>query len=173
VVVLGPAHLHDALQAIDVARQRVAADLGPVLRRLHARFVLALEPDAQQRVADAGRAVAEARVAYSDAVGPVFYSVGPRAKWASENYTQSFFGVNATQSARKGIAQYSADAGLVSYGVGGFARMPLTGNVALTGFAGYDRMGDVATDSSFIKQEGEANQFALGAGLSYKFGWDN
>jgi outer membrane scaffolding protein for murein synthesis (MipA/OmpV family) len=43
----------------------------------------------------------------------------------------------------------------------------------LIGFAGYDRMGDVVTDSSLIKQEGEANQITVGAGISYRFGWDN
>jgi MipA family protein len=134
-----------------------------------------LRPRLEVRQALSGHegVVAEARVAYADNAGPIFYSVGPRAKWASENYTQSFFGVNTTQAARKGITQYSADAGLVSYGVGGMARMPIAANVALTGFAGYDLMGDVATDSSFIKQEGEANQFVVGAGLSYKFGWDH
>lgn len=114
--------------------------------------------------------VAEARLNYTDNAGPVVFSFGPRAKWASENYTQTYFGVNAAQSARTGLARYTADGGLVSYGVGGMARMPIAKNVAVTGFAGYDHMGEAATDSSFIKARGESDQIMVGAGVSYKFG---
>jgi outer membrane protein len=41
-------------------------------------------------------------------------SVGPGITWASNEYTQTFFGVTAAQSANSGLPTYNADGGLNS-----------------------------------------------------------
>jgi outer membrane scaffolding protein for murein synthesis (MipA/OmpV family) len=102
---------------------------------------------------------------------PILYSLGPRATIADADYNNTYFGINQTQSINSGLARYSADSGLVSYGVGAFALLPLTDSVSVSTFAGYDRLGAEVTDSSLIKERGSKNQFVTGMSLSYKFGY--
>jgi outer membrane scaffolding protein for murein synthesis (MipA/OmpV family) len=44
--------------------------------------------------------------------------------------------------------------------------------INLRSFAGYDRLGDAAKDSSLIQERGEENQMSVGLGVSYRFGFD-
>lgn len=115
--------------------------------------------------------VADAQVNYSDSLGPIRFGAGPRLKWASADYNQTYFGVDAAQSARTGLARYEADAGIVSYGVGASGMMPVTDSISMVAFAGYDRLGDQAKDSSFIEERGDENQMSIGLGVSYRFGF--
>ncbi len=116
--------------------------------------------------------VADANLNYADNVGPVRFSVGPRLTYASQDYNQTYFGINAAQSAGTGLAQYNADGGLVSYGFGAFAMMPLAQALSLTAFGGYDWLGDEAADSPLVRQRGDDQQLSLGLGLSYRFGFN-
>lgn len=101
---------------------------------------------------------------------PIMYSFGPRATFADANYTNAYFGINQRQSANSGLARYDADAGLVSYGIGGFAVMPITDSVSLGVFGGYDRLASEAADSPLIKERGDENQFMSGMRITYEFG---
>ena len=56
---------------------------------------------------------AEARYPVSDTIA---LSAGPSVTWADAKYTQTFFGVDAAQSARSGLAVRTANAGLNSVG---------------------------------------------------------
>lgn len=116
--------------------------------------------------------VGELGFSYKDRYGDIGYSFGPRLKWASEDYNQTFFGINATQSARSGLATYDADAGLVSYGVGGFASMPLGEQLRASLFAGYDHLGDEAADSPLVTERGSEHQLMGGASITYFFGFN-
>jgi len=100
---------------------------------------------------------------------PIMYSFGPRATFADANYNNAFFGINQTQSANSGLARYDANAGLVSYGMGGFAMMPISDSVSLGVFGGYDRLSGVVADSPLIKKRGDENQFTGGVRISYEF----
>lgn len=100
-----------------------------------------------------------------------FFSAGPRLTWASEDYNQAYFGVDAGQAARSGYARYTADSGLKSVGVGGVASYMIDKNWSLTGFANYDRLQDVATDSPLIDRNGDANQVMVGVAVGYRFGF--
>ena len=115
--------------------------------------------------------VGEAGVSYTgmtDAPGlPVVYSIGPRLAFADSNYNGAYFGIDAGQSARSGLARYDADFGLVSYGIGGFAAVSLTDSVSLGVFAGYDRLGEQAADSPLVRDRGDENQFMAGLRLGY------
>lgn len=113
--------------------------------------------------------VADLELNYRGRLGDGFFAVGPRMTWASADYNQTYFGVDATQAAATGLAQYNAGSGIASYGVGGFALIPLRDKVTLTAFAGYDRLADEVADSSFIRERGTANQLTVGLGVSYAF----
>lgn len=113
--------------------------------------------------------VAELNLNYQGRLGDGYYAFGPRITWASEDYNQTYFGVNATQAAATGLAQYNAGNGVTSYGLGGFVYKPITDKVSFTSFASYNRLGEEAADSAFIRERGTANQFMAGMGISYAF----
>ena len=48
-----------------------------------------------------------------------------------------------------------------------------TGLAAVTLFTGFDRIGKQAADSPLIRQRGDQNQFSIGLGFGYRFGWNN
>lgn len=118
--------------------------------------------------------VGEASLDYANVINalgrPMFVSVGPRVTVANAPYNRAFFGINQTQAANSGLARYSAGGGVFSYGIGGFAMMPLGGSVSLGFFGGYDRLGRVAADSPLIKERGDRNQFMGGVRMAYEFG---
>ncbi len=103
---------------------------------------------------------------------PLIVSVGPRATLVDSNYNQAYFGVTASQSARSGLAQYKAEGGLLSYGIGAAVIYPITGtNLTAIWLAGYDRMAGDAGDSPLVQQRGSENQAKVAVFLSYTFGY--
>ncbi|MEA1619780.1 MipA/OmpV family protein [Erythrobacter sp. T5W1-R] len=103
----------------------------------------------------------------------LLYSAGVRATWASSDYTNAYFGVNALQSAATGLAPFRTGSGLVSAGVNASLTKPLGRfgrDGAVTLFTSYDRLGDVVADSTLIRERGERNQFTLGLAYGYRFG---
>ena len=97
------------------------------------------------------------------------FSFGPKLKFANRRYNQAFFGVNAAQSAASGLAQYNAGSGIVSYGVSGSQIILLSRKVSMVAFAGYDRLGSEANNSTLVTERGSPNQFSTGVFLSYSF----
>jgi outer membrane scaffolding protein for murein synthesis (MipA/OmpV family) len=102
---------------------------------------------------------------------PVMYAFGPRVIFADSTYNNAYFGINSTQSTNSGLAGYSADSGLVSYGISAFVVMSVSESVSLGVFGGYDRLGSEAADSPLIKERGDENQFMGGVRISYEFGY--
>lgn len=51
--------------------------------------------------------------------GAAIINMGPRMTAASDDFMQTYFGIDAGQSARTGLARYNAQGGILSYGVGG------------------------------------------------------
>lgn len=100
---------------------------------------------------------------------PVRYSVGPEVQWASSNYHNAYFRVNSTQSARSGLSEYKADAGLLSYGIGGTMMMPINDRLSAVTFAKYNHLGDEAANSSLVEERGSEHQGIFGAFISYGF----
>lgn len=95
--------------------------------------------------------------------------VGPSLTWASDNYMQSNFGINAGQSARSGRRVYDAGSGLKDAGLMAFGIYRLSDHWAVTGIAGYKRLLGDAADSPLVEDDGRADQFISGLGLSYSF----
>lgn len=97
------------------------------------------------------------------------FSAGPRMRLASSNYQQAYFSVNAAESLRSGLDDYSANAGLNSLGLAGAATFQFNPQWALTGYVRYDRLVGDAADSPIVRQTGSANQWIIGAIVGYSF----
>ena len=98
--------------------------------------------------------------------GPlVFVSLG--TVWASDDYMQSFFGVDAGQSAASGLEKYDADAGIKEVNLGLTAGYSITPRWRVGGKVEYKRLVGDAADSPIVDDE---DQFLAGLTLTYHIG---
>ncbi len=91
------------------------------------------------------------------------------AGFASDNYMNTYFGVSAAGAARSGLAAYTAEGGLKDVGVRATMSYRLTNRWGLVGRASYTRLVGDAADSPIITEQGAADQFKGGVGLSFSF----
>lgn len=108
-------------------------------------------------------------LSYQARAGRTIVNVGPRATLASSGFTRTYFGIDAAQAARTGLAVYQPKGGLVSYGLGGSLVRPLDRHSAITAFTSLERLGEVAKDSPLVAERGRATQFTAGIGYGYRF----
>lgn len=113
--------------------------------------------------------LADASLAYVGQEGQVRYNMGPRMTFGGEDFINTYYGVDAVQSARSGLPTYRSNGGLVSYGVGGTAIYPVSDNISATLFGGYDRLGESIADAPLVRFRGSPNQFTMGMGVAYRF----
>lgn len=95
---------------------------------------------------------------------------GPRLTAASRDFMQTYFGIDAGQSARTGLARYNAKGGILSYGIGGTVIRPLTPRSALTLFTSLENLGGEPGNSPLVEERGRRLQFTLGIGYGFRFG---
>lgn len=112
----------------------------------------------------------DASLSYRASVGRVRASIGPRATWASRDFMQTYYGIDAGQSLRTGLTRYNANSGILSYGLGGTLIRPLDRRSALTMFTSLERLGDQAADSPLVRDRGQPTQFTVGLGYGFRFG---
>lgn len=102
----------------------------------------------------------------------VFLSGGPRLSVTDATFNQAYFGIDATQSANSGYAQYYPTAGLRSVGVGASAVWRLTDKLSFVAFGSYNYLADVAGNSPLVQgPAGSRNQFVAGSALTWRFAW--
>lgn len=89
--------------------------------------------------------------------------------FATDDYMNTYFGVSEAGSARSGLAAYTAEGGVKDIGVQATMTYQLTERWGLVGRASYTRLLGDAADSPIVKDEGSADQFRGGVGLSFKF----
>lgn len=91
------------------------------------------------------------------------------ATWASAAYMNTFYSIDATQSASSGIAQYQAGAGFKSVGANFMAERAI--NREWGGFASlrYQRLVGDAANSPIVTDLGSRNQVAATVGVKYRF----
>jgi outer membrane protein len=105
------------------------------------------------------------------------HSFGPKLRlrselsttWADESYTETYFGVTATQVARSGMRRYQPEGGIKDVGLTLDLDYSLTEHWGLTGRLGYKRLLGDAADSPLVEDRGSANQLSGGLFLSYRF----
>lgn len=96
-------------------------------------------------------------------------SLSPSATWASDNYMNAYFGIDARQAVRSGRATYKAEAGFKDVGVSLVGIHPLNDNWAVMGIVSYQRLLGDAADSPIVDRDGTADQGTVAVGLTYQF----
>jgi outer membrane protein len=109
--------------------------------------------------------------AFKDVTPTVRVSAGPRLTFASEDYVEAYYGVDAKESAKTGLKPFKPEGGLHSVGFGGEVTWKTTDKIDTGVFAEYKRLVGSAGDSSLVNQRGSANQYLVGVSASYKFGF--
>jgi outer membrane protein len=87
--------------------------------------------------------------------------------WASDDYMESFFGVDSQQSADSGLRKYNAEAGFKDVNISISAGYPITNRWRIAAMVEYKRLLGDAADSPIVDDK---NQFVAGLGFSYHMG---
>lgn len=107
--------------------------------------------------------------AFLEVTDTVRVSGGPRISWASADYFEAYYGVDASESAASGLSTYDPGSGLKSIGVGGAYDWKATEKLTTSVFAEYERLMGPAADSSLVEEKGSPNQFTFGLSAAYRF----
>lgn len=132
---------------------------------------IALGASLTQDILDEGHGgtLASLSATYQTALGRTLVFAGPSLTWASDDYTQSYFGITPAQATRARRAAYAAEGGLRDVDFTVVAVHPLGGSWQLTGFASYTHLLGDAADSPLVAIDGDESQVTVGLGLSYQF----
>lgn len=95
----------------------------------------------------------------------VFIALG--TTWASDDYMESFFGVNGKQSDNSGLRTHNAKAGIKDVNISMTSGYKITKRWRIGAKIEYKRLTGDAADSPIIDSE---NQFLAGIGFSYHMG---
>jgi outer membrane scaffolding protein for murein synthesis (MipA/OmpV family) len=100
---------------------------------------------------------------------PIDIQLGVGATYGSEDYMDTYFGVDSTDVARTGLPLYEADAGFRDVN----AQMAAVFHFSLNWHLGvgvkYFALMDDAKDSPIVDDRGDSNQFVYGIGLAYSW----
>ncbi|WP_269931769.1 MipA/OmpV family protein [Aminobacter sp. HY435] len=107
--------------------------------------------------------------AFHDVTPAIRVSGGPRVSFATDDYFDTYYGVNAQESAASGLSQYDPGGGVKSAGIGGAITWKATDNVTASLFTEYSRLMGPAADSSIVKERGSRDQLTVGVSTSYRF----
>ncbi|MFT4181755.1 MAG: MipA/OmpV family protein [Rhizobium sp.] len=114
--------------------------------------------------------VADAAVdAFTDITPELRLSGGPRMTLASNDYLNTYYGVNAREAAASGLSRYNPGGGIKSVGAGGALTWKPSENWTTSTFVEYTRLTGPAADSSLVRERGDRNQLLVGVSATYKF----
>lgn len=88
------------------------------------------------------------------------------ADYGSEDFMDTYFGINAAQAGASGLAQYDADGGLYRSALTGTVIYKVTPGLFVQGTAEYGHLMDEAADSPVVRSN---NQFFVGTTIGYMF----
>lgn len=108
---------------------------------------------------------------YFDRIGPLTYSFGPKITFGTSDFMNTYYGISDSQSLRSGLSHYKAKGGINTYGIRALVNMPINSKVAITIFSGYEKLASQASNSPLVRERGSQNQFSIGLGFGYRFGW--
>ena len=97
------------------------------------------------------------------------FSIGPRARWADDDFHDAYFGVTPAVAGMTGLPAYNPNGGIYAYGAVAGLTVKLGRNWGLQGYVGYDRLVGDAADSPIVRGFGSRDQFSGGAGLFVEF----
>jgi outer membrane protein len=97
------------------------------------------------------------------------FSIGPRARWADNDFNDAYFGVTPAVSGATGLATFDPGSGFYAIGAQAGITYRLGRNWGLQGYVGYDRLVGDAADSPIVRAFGSRDQFSGGLGLFFEF----
>ncbi|MCP4215639.1 MAG: MipA/OmpV family protein, partial [bacterium] len=89
--------------------------------------------------------------------------------YASQDYMDAYFSIDADNAARSGLDTFDADAGFKDVGVEVALSYSPWERWNFTTTAGYTRLLGDAADSPIVDDEGNANQYSSGIVVTYNF----
>ena len=101
--------------------------------------------------------------------GGIIGSSGLMAHFADARQTQTYFGVDADESAASGIRPYNASAGFQNLTLTQSFEFPLASNWSLLTSASWVHLVGSAANSTIVKETGDVNQGQVQTAISYKF----
>jgi outer membrane protein len=96
-------------------------------------------------------------------------STGPAVTYASDDYMDTFFSIDANNAARSGLNTFTAGSGFKDVGWNGSATFFLSRQWNATAFLAYSRLLGDAADSPVVDVRGSENQFAGGVSVGYRW----
>ncbi len=94
------------------------------------------------------------------------FSADVSGTWVDDNHMESYFGVTSIQSARSGLTEYEAKAGIKRVDLKGSVTYMMTETWSVTGAAGAGFLLGDAKDSPIVKDD--IQPFAM-LGVGYRF----
>jgi len=113
--------------------------------------------------------LATARTGYTFKADRMSTRIGASITYANSDYMDTYFSVDAKDSARSGLSTYNADSGIKDIGVDLMARYNMTDNWDIRGALAYIALLNDAEDSPVVDDEGESGQFKASVVVIYKF----
>lgn len=108
--------------------------------------------------------------AFYDVTPTIRVSGGPRASFGSKKYFDTYYGINAEESAASGLSVYDPDgSGISSVGLGGAITWKTTDKITTSLYTEYSNLQGKAADSSLVKERGSRNQLTVGVSATYRF----
>jgi len=96
-------------------------------------------------------------------------SLGAYMTWASDDYMETYFGVDGNDAARSGFPTYKAESGFKDTGLILIGHYKFNQSWGMAGVVNYTRMLNDAEDSPLVKQAGDENQFKALVAVTYSF----
>jgi len=98
---------------------------------------------------------------------PLTLSIGVSTTYADDNYTDTYYGVNAKNSTQSGLSIFSPSGGAHDVRVSPMAIFSLSQNWHVGAGVLYSRLLGDAADTPIVKDRGDQNQLMAGIGLIY------
>lgn len=112
-------------------------------------------------------AALDVRARFSDTV---FASVGPRIRWADDQYMQTYYGVTATQSTRSGLPTFAASGGVESSGINVSLGWRPDERLVITAFGEQSVLDGDAETSPRVRLRGDKDQQRFGLAVGWRLG---
>lgn len=92
-----------------------------------------------------------------------------KGSWASEDYMETYFGVDRGDADRSGLPTYDAEAELKDVALGGLLQYNINDRWGVLGLLQYTKLLGDAADSPLVDDEGSASQLIVGVIGNYRF----
>lgn len=97
------------------------------------------------------------------------WAIGAHLTWASDDYMETYFGVDSADSARSGLPTYNASSGFKDSGLSLIGHYKFNKAWGLAGVINYTRMMNDAEDSPVVDDVGDKNQLKAVLAVTYSF----